>query len=243
MSFILPDWPAPCGVKAFSTTSDGGFSQGCYTGFNLGNHVGDNPQHVVKNRAYLQAWAGDKVRLCWLKQTHSDIVVNLIDYEGEIEADAAVSSQKNTACLVMTADCLPILLCNQAGTKVAALHCGWRGLYQQLISKTLQQYFSGDTVIAWLGPAIGQASYEVDEKLYQQFIQLDKSYQSAFKFNRDGHYLLDLYQVARFQLTGCGVFPSHCFGGGFNTYDELRFFSYRRQNPTGRMVTGIYLAG
>lgn len=239
LPLIYPDWTVPANIKAFTTTT-GGCSKGHFAGFNVAKHVGDSLPHVIQNRARLQADVGDKVKLCWLKQTHSDIIVDLVNYHADIEADAAVTELNNTACLVMTADCLPVLLCNQSGTKVAALHCGWRGLYQQLIAKTLQAHFANDKVIAWLGPAIGAASYEVDKRLYQQFVDLDSNYQSAFDNHREGHYWFDLYALARMQLHHHGVEKARCFGGGFDTFSDSRFFSYRQNPHCGRMVTAIY---
>lgn len=237
---ITPDWDVPSCVKAFTTTVYGGSSLGNYASFNLGEHVGDDPDAVAENRTKLQSHVGERVRLCWLQQTHSDIVADLSQYQSVIEADAAITTEKHKACIVMTADCLPILLCNADGSKVAALHCGWKGLYQHLIAKTFSQYFVDETVTAWLGPAIGENSYEVDAQLYQRFINKNPSYSSAFVANRPGHYLLDLYTVARLQLTACGVSGVAIFGGNFDTLSDSRFFSYRRQNVTGRMATVIY---
>lgn len=241
MTVVTPDWQVPNHVKALTTTVYGGVSQGDCESLNLGDHVGDNPDHVVENRLRLQRYIGESVQLCWLKQTHSDIVVDVSDYHHVVEGDAAVSNRQNTACVVMTADCLPVLLCNEQGTRVAALHCGWKGLYQDVIGKTLQTHFAGDNVTAWLGPAIGQASYEVDERLYRRFTQLDSRYQSAFSANRVGHYLFDLYHVAKQQLRRHHVLQERIFGGGFDTFTDERFFSYRRCSTAGRIATLIYL--
>ncbi len=238
---ILPNWDVPSQVKAFTTTVAGGVSQGEFSSFNLGVHVGDNPQYVAKNRENLQQLVGEDVQLCWLNQTHSDIVVDLQNYTDVVEADAAFTQKQQQACVVMTADCLPVLLCNQTGTKISALHCGWKGLHQNLIMKTIQQYFQGDEVVAWLGPAIGQQSYEVDETVYQRFLSANKSYQSAFVANRAGHYLFDLKEIARQQLVDCGVATQRIFGGEFDTFSDERFFSYRRSAKTGRMATLIYI--
>ncbi|PID64370.1 MAG: hypothetical protein CR977_03945 [Gammaproteobacteria bacterium] len=205
LPLITPNWPAPGHISAFTTTTAGGVSSGDCSSFNLGTHVGDNPAHVAANRARLQQHVGEAVQLCWLHQTHSDIIENLNHYQGITEADAAVTSQANCACIVMTADCLPVLLCDVLGETVAALHCGWKGLYHDLIGKTLAQYFQGKPVMAWLGPAIAPSSYEVDEALYQRFITNNPVYKSAFAANRPGHYLLDLYAIAGQQLTAAGV--------------------------------------
>ncbi|PID66901.1 MAG: multi-copper polyphenol oxidoreductase [Gammaproteobacteria bacterium] len=241
LPIITPDWPVPSHVKALTTTVSGGVSGGDYAGLNLGGHVGDDVACVRENRRRLQAYVGKDVRLCWLKQTHSDIIVDLARYHGVVEGDAAVTNKQNTACLVMTADCLPVLLCNQNGTKVAALHCGWKGLYQHLINKVLHRYFADDVVTAWLGPSIGQASYEVDEALYRRFIKRNPAYRSAFMANRAGHYLFALTVIARQQLQDNGVMREKIFGGDFDTLTDLRCYSYRRHPQTGRMATLIYL--
>ncbi len=240
LPLITPNWPAPGHINAFTTTTAGGVSSGDCSSFNLGTHVGDNPAHVAANRARLQQYVGEVVQLCWLHQTHSDIIENLNHYQGIIEADAAVTSQANRACIVMTADCLPVLLCDVSGKTVAALHCGWKGLYHNLIGKTVAQSFQGKPVMAWLGPAIAPSSYEVDEALYQRFITNNPVYASAFSANRPGHYLLDLYAIARWQLTAAGVAETAIYSGDFDTLTDRRFFSYRRSAATGRMASVIY---
>ncbi len=242
LPIVEPDWKVPSNVKALMTTVSGGVSEGDCAGLNLGDHVSDNPANVQTNREILQSAIGADVQLCWLNQTHSDIIVDLSNYQGVIEADASVTTEKNKACVVMTADCLPVLLCNQSGTKVAALHCGWKGLYQNLIGKTIDKYFADEPVVAWLGAAIGQKSYEVDDGLYQRFTALNLDYQSAFINNREGHYLFDLTEIAKQQLQAIGVEKQQIFGGNFDTFTDERFYSYRQNAKTGRMATLIYLS-
>lgn len=237
---VRPNWSAPKSVVAFTTTTAGGVSECSYASLNLGDHVGDNPEHVAENRKRLQQFAGG-VKLCWLQQTHSDIVVNADEYVDVVEGDASVTTQSQRACVIMTADCLPVLLCNQLGTRVAAIHCGWKGLYQDLIRQTIETYFSNDRVIAWLGPAIAQQSYEVDEGLYQRFVAANPEYGAAFNANRSGHYLMNLYTIAKQQLLSVGVVPSQIFGGEFDTFTDLRYFSHRRNAKSGRIASIIYL--
>lgn len=241
LPLITPDWGAPENVTAFTTTTAGGISAGDCATLNLGTHVGDNPEHVAENRARLQQYIGTDKQLCWLRQTHSDIVVNVADYRGVVEADAAFSAQPNQVCVVMTADCLPVLLCNSDGNKVAALHCGWKGLHQNLIGKTIRQHFAEDSVIAWLGPSIGKASYEVEDGLYQRFMAQNPDYADAFTANRLGHYLFDLCAIARLQLHNENVSTGNVFGGGFDTLTDERFFSHRRSPNSGRMASLIYI--
>ena len=242
INVIEAGWRVPKNIKAFMTTTAGGVSQDNYQSFNLGLHVGDDSSHVLENRERLQQKVGRGVELFWLNQTHSDIVIDLKNGNNLGASDAAVSTIANKACVIMTADCLPVFLCNEQGTKVAALHCGWRGLYLALIAKTIRQHFVKDIVIAWLGPAIGQASYEVNDSLYQRFFKKDNAYHEAFVGNRLGHYLFDLYAIARQQLGAEGVVNANIYGAGFDTFSESRFFSYRRSIKTGRMASVIYLS-
>ncbi len=184
------------------------------------------------------------VGVCWLNQTHGDTIVDADNDDNHAtvaEGDAAIATRKNHACVIMTADCLPVLLSNRQGTRVAALHCGWQGLYQDLIGKTLTQHFDGEQVIAWLGPAIGAQSYEVDDGLYQRFTTRDSDYANAFTANRVHHYLMDLYAVARLQLQRAGVLNSDIFGGNFDTLTDARFFSHRRSAKSGRIASIIYI--
>ncbi len=238
---IYPDWPAPTNVVAFTTTTAGGVSEGDCASLNLGTHVGDNPAHVRENRRRLQYMVGETVQLCWLRQTHSDLIIDTQSYQGVVEADASVSHQPQCASVVMTADCLPVLLCDAAGSRVAALHCGWRGLCHNLIQATIQQYFPNVDVMAWLGPAIGSASYEVDEALYQRFCAQHVDYAGAFQPTRPGHYLFDLYYIARLQLLAAGLPAAGIFGGDFDTFADKRFYSHRRSAQSGRMASVIYL--
>lgn len=243
LPLFQPDWCAPENVVAFTTTTVGGISEGDCATLNLGTHVNDNPQHVAENRLRLQQQVGEAVELCWLNQTHSDIIIDADNYDSVVEGDAATARHNNRACVVMTADCLPVLLCNASGTRVAALHCGWKGLHQNLINKTIRTHFDDDddAVIAWLGPAIGQDSYEVDDGLFQRFVGLDAAHVEAFIANRDGHYLMNLYTIARRQLQNSGVSSAHIFGGDFDTFTDSRCFSHRRSPKSGRMASVIYL--
>lgn len=244
LTVITPDWHVPDNVVAFSTTTFGGVSTGSWQGLNLGQHVGDNPHHVADNRNRLQQHVGQAVSVCWLAQVHGDDIADLADYSADtapMTADAAVTDLANKAAIVMTADCLPVLICRDDGSKVAALHCGWQGLYKNLIAKTLAQHFQATEVQVWLGPAIAQQSYEVDEALYQRFITQNSDYQRAFSAHRKGHYLMDLYHIAKQQLTHVGVPENAIFGGGFDTFSDPRFYSHRQHPKSGRQATLIYL--
>lgn len=239
--FIVPDWPAPARVKALSTTRHGGVSSGPYAAFNLGGHVGDAPEAVARNRALL----GEHLPLepLWLTQVHGTTVVNAACTCPYAEADGAVSRMANRLCAVMTADCLPVLLCDNAGSVVAAAHAGWRGLANGILETTVKaMQVPGDTLMAWLGPAIGPSAFEVGQDVYDAFTRHDPAAIAAFRATgAPGKYLADLYLLARQRLAALGV--TAVYGGDRCTYREVEhFFSYRRDGTTGRMATLIWLA-
>jgi hypothetical protein len=241
-SLILPDWPAPQSIKAFSTTRIGGFSSPPYEGFNLGTHVGDEPANVVTNRDYLVNLALLPESPRWLNQVHSTRVINSHDWQLNSDADAIVSQHINHICTIMTADCLPVLLCNKQGNTVAAIHAGWRGLAAGVIEKTITQ-FGGDPqdILVWLGPAIGPQQFEVGPDVYQTFIQHDVKASQAFKQTDATHYLANIYLLAKQRLTALGI--EAIFGGDLCTAtDQRRFFSYRRDHITGRMASIIWIS-
>ncbi|MEK7304039.1 MAG: peptidoglycan editing factor PgeF [Pseudomonadota bacterium] len=240
--FILPDWPAPANVRAAVTTRAGGASRAPYDTFNLATHVGDDPAAVRENRARLRAALLLPAEPVWLKQVHGVVMGDAAQNGVEPEADGAFATQPGAVCAVLTADCLPVLLCNRAGTKVAALHAGWRGLAGGVIEAGVKVLgVPGSELLAWLGPAIGPASFEVGPEVRVAFIQHDAQAAQAFRVARDGKYLADIYQLARIRLQRLGV--TAVYGGGFCTVtDSARFFSYRRDGATGRMAALIWLA-
>lgn len=242
-SLIQPDWPAPASVRALSTTRIGGFSQAPYDSFNLGDHVGDGPAAVADNRARLQQSLGGGVRCQWLHQVHGVEVATAADDGRVPEADAAVSRDANIACLVMTADCLPVLFCDRAGSRVAAAHAGWRGLAAGVLETTMAALdCPAEQLLVWLGPAIGPQAFVVGTEVREQFCDSDPAAATAFSAHplEAGKWLADLYQLARLQLQRAGI--TAIYGGDFCTYsDQQRFFSYRRDGVTGRMASLIWL--
>ncbi len=239
--FILPDWPAPANVHAAVTTRVGGASHAPYDSFNLATHVGDDPAGVRASRARLRTALALPAKPVWLKQVHGVAVVDAAQGGTEPEADGAFAAQPGAVCVVLTADCLPVLLCNRQGTKVAALHAGWRGLAGGVIEAGVKALgVPGDDLLAWLGPAIGPASFEVGPEVRAAFVQHDAQAALAFCAVREGKYLADIYQLARLRLQRLGV--AAVYGGGFCTVtDSARFFSYRRDGVTGRMASLIWL--
>lgn len=246
--FILPDWPAPDNVRALCSTRDGGVSQGPYSSNNLALHVGDCDAHVRANRQRLVA-AALPAEPQWLEQVHGNHLVEA-QADGRIRtADACYTRARNQPCAVLTADCLPVLLCNRAGTQVAAVHAGWRSLAAGILRKTVASFpDAGGEVIAWLGPAIGPGRFEVGVDVLEGFFAsaIDSHHTdliaAAFTAGqRPMKFLADLYALARAELNGVGV--GQVYGGDFCTYDQAdQFFSYRRDGQiTGRMASIIWM--
>lgn len=239
--WILPNWPAPPNVRAVQTTRAGGVSVGPYASLNLGDHVGDDPVAVAQNRALLRAKL--PAEPVWLKQVHGNGVADAASASGVPEADASVARRAGAVCAVMTADCLPVLLCDEAGTVVAAAHAGWRGLAGGVVEATVKAMNVGpERLLAWLGPAIGPAAFEVGDEVRQAFMAHDTQAEKAFVPNpaNPQKWLADIFLLARQRLALLGV--ARVYGGGLCTYtDAERFYSYRRDQASGRMATLIWL--
>lgn len=238
LPLITPDWPAPANVKALQTTRHGGVSTGVYASLNLGDHVKDNPQHVAANRQLLSAYLPSEP--VWLNQVHGVRVIDAALSSCLESADASVATRKQVVCVTMTADCLPVLLCDHAGTVVAAVHAGWRSLCDGVIEATVAAMpVPADQLMAWLGPAIGPEAFEVGSEVRAQFMAKDAQAESAFKAKGD-KWLGDLYTIARQRLQRLGV--TQVYGGGHSTFSEPEtFFSFRRDGDTGRMGSFIWL--
>lgn len=239
--FLLPDWPAPENVRALQTLRTGGLSPTPWQSFNLGDHVGDDPARVQGNRGLLRQHL--PAEPAWLTQVHGIATVDAKNAQKSQIADAAYARERNAVCVVMTADCLPVLFCDRAGRVVAAAHAGWRGLAGGVLEATIaaMQVPSGE-LMAWLGPAIGPACFEVGDEVREAFIGSDSAATAAFVPHGTGKWLADIYDLARRRLQRAGI--DALYGGGLCTVsDEARFFSYRRDGVTGRMATLIWLAG
>lgn len=239
--FICPDWPAPAHIKAVSTTREGGRSLPPYQGLNLGAHVGDQPEHVASNREALRQAVGLAQAPIWLNQIHSCRVLTLTKPTSVLsDADGSYTQTPGLACTVMTADCLPVLLCDQAGTQVAAVHAGWRGLADGILEAALAKFTGpGKVVLAWLGPAIGPGAFEVGSEVRAQFMAVMPEAEAAFQ-PRGEKWLADLYLLARQRLARAGV--QQIFGGDQCTYSQAQqYFSYRRDGVTGRQASLIWI--
>ena len=239
IEFIRPHWPAPPTVHALTTTRRGGVSAPPWESFNLGAHVGDDPGAVAENRRRLHRAAALPEAVEWLDQVHGTRI--RVPGSDERCADGRFSDRPEEVCAVLTADCLPILLCNRSGTAVAAVHAGWRGLLAGVVEAALDCFPDDPSAImAWMGPAIGPDAFEVGGEVREAFLEEDPGAAPAFRGGRGGRWLADLYTLARRRFQRRGVTGIH--GGGFCTYQEAgRFFSYRREWTTGRMASLIWL--
>jgi hypothetical protein len=244
-AFIEPDWSAPENVRAVVTMRLGGCSKGGFSSNNLANHVGDDLQAVENNRTMLAEQLGLPAKqFCWLNQVHGHEIVTASAYDknnSSLQADGCDSTELNIACVVLTADCLPVLLCNLDGTRVSAVHAGWRGLAGNILPRAVARYPDPGQVIAWLGPAIGPSCFEVGEDVYDAFVTQSSAAKRAFvKTATNGKWLADLYCLARHQLQAAAI--AGVYGGGLCTYtDAERFYSYRRDGvQSGRMASLIW---
>jgi polyphenol oxidase len=239
--WITPDWPAPARVRALITTRSGGTSVAPYGSLNLGDHVGDDALQVAQNRALLRAHLPAEPK--WLKQVHGVAVADACTIGAE--ADASVAYQAHEVCVVLTADCLPILLCDQSGTVVGAAHAGWRGLLNGVIEATVAaMHVPPPSLLAYLGPAIGPQAFEVGDEVRQAFVSLQPEAADAFVVGtadtETPKWFADIYQLARLSLHKLGV--ARVFGGDLCTFsDAERFYSYRRDGATGRMASLIWM--
>jgi YfiH family protein len=237
--WLVPDWPAPARVRACVTTRSGGISQPPFDSLNLGDHVSDDPRAVAENRRRLQQALN--CQPAWLSQVHGIRVVQA-DPARVQEADASWSAAPGVACAILTADCLPVLFCDRAGTRVAAAHAGWRGLAGGMLEATLDALdCAPDEVLVWLGPAIGPQAFEVGPEVREAFLSGYPQTEAAFRPSANpGKSLADLYQLARIRLAARGV--TAVYGGGLCTWNDPRFYSYRRAARTGRFASLIWLA-
>lgn len=242
---IFPDWPAPAGIRAAFTLRTGGVSQPPFDTCNIAAHVGDEPRAVAENRAALRASLALAAEPAWLEQVHGHRVVDL---DGPTPlaslgpADAAVTRTPGRICAIQVADCMPVLFAAADGSGVGAAHAGWRGLAGGVLEATVRAMRAPPgELLAWLGPAIGPAHFEVGDEVRAAFLTADAGAAAAFTANARGRWQCDLYALARRRLAALGVAAVH--GGGWCTYaDAGRFFSYRREGRCGRMAALIWQA-
>lgn len=234
--FIQPDWPVSSDIHAVTTLRSGGFSQGVYKSMNPAAHVGDNPWSVLRNRKILIDRLDLPAEPNWLQQEHGNRVIDA-GLLAPRKADASFTFEKGVVCAVLTADCLPVLLCNPITGVIAAVHAGWRGLLLGVIEAALEKI--GAHGVAWLGPAIGPTAFVVGSEVRDRFVIKAPAFAAAFKSVANQKWLFDLYSVAGMILSDRGV--GFIGGGECCTYsDPERFFSYRRDGTCGRLATLIW---
>lgn len=235
IEWIQPDWPAPDNIVAASTTRLGGVSEGVYRALNLGDHVDDRIEHVAENRHRLEKQLALPTQPRWLQQVHG-ANVQRCEQAPLPSADASFTHTPATICAILTADCLPLLVCNRQGTEVAAIHGGWRSLAQGIIANTVAQFTTAPSdCLVWLGPAIGPNAFEVGQDVVDAFVD----YHSAFTARGD-KYLANIFALATMQCQALGI--EAIYGGEWCTVsDPQRFFSYRRDGQTGRQASLIYM--
>lgn len=246
MEWLTPNWPAANNIRALTTLNRGGYSRGTYQGLNLATHVGDKPEAVHINRRLLISSLNLPSEPLWLNQVHGAKVASKRRLSSTLpEADASVSRTVNEVCAVLTADCLPILLCNVPGTCVSAVHAGWRGLALGVIEATVEHLACpAETLMAWLGPAIGPNAFEVGKEVVDIFKKTQVDTKKAFKKINANTWKANIYELAKMQLQALGI--TQIYGGDYCTYTETdRFYSARRSvhrqsTPTGRMATIIW---
>jgi len=243
IDMIKADWPAPHGIVAGTTTRVGGVSADAYSSLNLAAHVGDVPESVAENRRRFIAHCRLPAEPLWLTQVHGTQIAVDPDPGSQPVADAILSTAAEIVCVVMTADCLPVLLVSTDGAELAAAHAGWRGLSDGVLESTVASFSNSPTdILAWLGPAISQENFEVGDEVREVFLSHDEAASACFIRNARGRWQADLYHLARQRLAAAGV--QRIYGGQDCTYaDSERFFSYRRDGECGRMASFVFRDG
>ena len=244
---IFADWAVAPNVVAFSTTRQGGVSEAAFASFNLATHVGDDVHRVASNRALLKELLPQQLEWQWLEQVHGNDVAVVNKAGPTLTADAMLTTRPNLVCCVQTADCLPVFVAALDGTEVAVIHAGWKGLASAVIENTISRMSTPVSNLAvWLGPAIGPCHFEVGEEVRDCFLaaagsSLVATMEGCFVSSKNrGKYMADLYAIARLKLLGLGI--GKIGGGGYCTHcDDGKFFSYRRDGVTGRMLNAIYI--
>ena len=261
--WLVPDWPAPANIHAATTLRTGGVSQGIYASLNPAAHVSDSVDRVRQNRQAIREMLDLPDEPVWLEQIHSNRAVQAVKRASLQQADASYTNESGVVCAVMTADCLPLLVCSTDGTQVAAIHAGWRGLLAGVISNTVDamlppfskgeasQFHKTDLssllckrgarrdFLVWFGPAIGPDCFEVGSEVRDAFLEKSQEFNNAFREQGNGKWLADIYRMGRIELAALGI--TKVYGGKCCTFTEHeRFYSYRRDTQTGRMATLIW---
>lgn len=238
--WLMPDWAAPDNVRAYVTTRAGNLSAHPYDGFNTASHVGDDPGHVEANRQSLAEYFDWQREPQWLRQVHGTGVIQAQSDCIEQDGDAVFTREPGQVCTLHIADCLPVFFASRQGDAVGLSHAGWRGLADGVLEATVAAMdVAPDQLQVWLGPAIGQAAFEVGDDVRDAFLATTPAATDCFQPNLRDRWQCDLYALARLRLHALGI--RAIAGGGFCTFSDDRFFSYRRQSVTGRMLAMIWI--
>lgn len=239
-AFVQPDWPAPPRVRAAMSLRGGGVSTGAWSSLNLASHVGDAPEAVAENRRRLREALQLPAEPQWLDQVHGTEVV-MLPQPGIPRADASHTRVPGVVCAVLTADCLPVLLCDREGRAVAAAHAGWRGLLDGVLERSVAAMdLPSSQLMAWLGACIGPLRFEVGAEVREAFVTRDAAAASAFMPHVHGKFLASLPLLARQRLQAAGV--TAIYGGNACTHTQAAdYFSHRRDGRCGRMATLVWL--
>ncbi len=242
LHWLKPNWPAPEWVIAGVSSRIGGVSRVPFNGLNLAGHVGDDPDAVQTNRRLFIQAVNLPNNFVWLNQIHGNRVVNSMECHSGVDADGIYTKEQDQVCLVLTADCLPVLLTDEQGSMVAAVHAGWRGLVDGVLEQAVSTFpGKAQRLLAWLGPAISAQHYEVGDDVVDRFLAKDPLFGEGFVKNKTNHrYHADMVTLARITFRQLGV--ERIYGGDICTFkDQHRFYSYRRDATTGRFGSFIYL--
>ena len=240
-AWITAEWPAPDNIRAGSTTRRGGISAGPYHSFNLASHVGDNRNNVAENRRRLRSDLQLPAEPFWLQQIHSNRIIMCEKEPAYRQADGSYTNLAGRVCVVLTADCLPVLLCDRLGTEIAAVHVGWRGFSRNIIKNTLACFTNPpENLMAWLGPCISPTHYEIDRHVRDACLRIAPESVNSFVCSRPEHWFADLKRLVQQQLAIMGT--TQIYQCCYCTYnDEPLFYSYRREPVCGRIATMIWM--
>jgi len=247
LTTLSPHWGAPDKVKAFCTNRLGGVSVSPYASLNLANHVNDDADHVSQNQQLLNQALSLPSPPRWLNQTHSTQVLSFSKVQAGLrDGDGALTADPHVICSVLTADCLPLLVCNIDGSLVGAIHAGWKGLADGIIPKAIKKMLKNDVlpqnILVWIGPHISQSAYEVGQDIKTYFESVSQEYICGFNPGALGKWHLDMSAIARLQLRDGGIHLNNIYEAGICTYSNPDYFSYRRNGETGRQASMIWLS-
>ncbi|MCG8378936.1 MAG: peptidoglycan editing factor PgeF [Proteobacteria bacterium] len=238
--WLSAEWPAPDHIHAGISLRHGGISNKPFNGLNLAKHVNDDIEAVNKNREKIKQILGIDSEPVWLNQTHSNKIISLGKLTDNFDADGSISSTQKIVCVVLTADCVPLLLCNKTGTQIGAIHVGWKGLSCGIIENAVAKFSEPKSLFAWIGPNITKQHYEVGHDVLNACVAHSKGLKNAFDPVKNNHWLCDLSKLAKIILKKCGV--GAIYECGLCTYENSDlFYSYRRDGITGRNASMIWM--